>query len=67
MQGLLFKSLTKPQYWPEISTLHMLAEAGILITTRSQSLSDTFAFPNMLRLQAHFKVRCEIPSPEPES
>ncbi|XP_034246578.1 uncharacterized protein LOC117648267 [Thrips palmi] len=55
-QGLLFKTLTIPQYYPEIDALEALADSGIPITTRSQSLMDTFAFDSMRRLQDNFRV-----------
>lgn len=59
MQGLLFKSLSSPQYYPEVDTLLALADAGIAVTTRSQSLKDTFSFDSdvmMHRIQTNFRV-----------
>ncbi|XP_052120215.1 uncharacterized protein LOC113209861 [Frankliniella occidentalis] len=57
-QGLLFKALTMPQYFPQIDSMLALADSGIAITTRSTSLVDTFKADNaiMTRLQTNFKL-----------
>lgn len=42
-----------------MDSLVSLADSGIPITTRSQSLMDTFAYDNMRRLQENFQVRIQ--------